>query len=135
MLSANLSEISCLSLRPLFSLLSLFHRQFCTSLPVKSCHSDVMMSSTLSQLVNQIEKLQYVVKEVISYNESCFIDPLMIQVDTYKIRRQRCYKLMTAKGDKIKLDKLQIKLDNVSKQIVTWTHSGTVFENHSKCRI
>ena len=83
-----------------------------------------MMSSTLSQLVDKIEKLQYVVKEVISYNESCFIDPLMIQVDTYKIRRQRCYKLMTARGDKIKLDKLQIKLDNVSKQIVTWTHSG-----------
>ena len=82
-----------------------------------------MMSSTLSQLVDQIEKLNYVVKEVISYNEECFIDPLMIQVDTYKIRRQRCYKLMTAKGDKRILDKLQIKLENVSKQIVTWTHS------------
>ena len=94
-----------------------------------------MMSSTLSQLVDKIEKLQYVVKEVISYNESCFIDPLMIQVDTYKIRRQRCYKLMTAKGDKIKLDKLQIKLENVSKQIVTWTHSGTLFENYSKYSI
>ena len=76
-----------------------------------------MMSSTLSQLVDQIEKLNYVVKEVISYNEECFIDPLMIQVDTYKIRRQRCYKLMTAKEDKRKLDKLKIKLENVLKQI------------------
>ena len=75
------------------------------------------MMSTVFHLVDELEKLEYVVKEVISYNEACFVDPLMIQVDNYKKRRQRCYKLMTAKGDKRKLDKLKIKLENVLKQI------------------
>ena len=75
------------------------------------------MMSTVFHLVDELEKLEYVVKEVISYNEACFVEPLMIQVDNYKKRRQRCYKLMTAKGDKRKLDKLKIKLENVLKQI------------------
>ena len=76
----------------------------------------------LAYLRHQLEQLNYVVNEVINYNESCFVDPLTSQVDTYHVRRQRCYKLMKAVEDQRKLDQLQITLENVSRQLVTSTH-------------
>ena len=85
------------------------------------------MEDTLAlsrSLDNQLQKLQYVIQEVIAYNKSCFVDPLTSQVDSYQVKKVRCFRLMKALEDQSQLDQLQITLDNVSKQLLTLTHSG-----------
>ena len=79
------------------------------------------------KLYHQLNQLQHVLGEFIAYNESCFVNPIIYQIETYQIRRRRCFRIMRANEDQSEFNQLQITLENVSKELETLTLSA--FEN------
>ena len=75
-------------------------------------------------LDHKLRQFQYVLREVIVHNKHCFVDPTIYQVETYQIRRRRCYRIMKVSEDQSEVNQLQITLENVSKQLETLTQSG-----------
>ena len=75
-------------------------------------------------LDHKLRQFQYVLREVIVDNKHCFVDPTIYQVETYQIRRRRCYRIMKVSEDQSEVNQLQITLENVSKQLETLTQSG-----------
>ena len=82
------------------------------------------VNSMCKDLDEQLRSLQYVLCEVIAHNKNCIVDPTINQVETYQIRRRRCYRIMKVLEDQSEVNQLQNNLEIVSKQLETLTQSG-----------
>ena len=75
-------------------------------------------------LDHQLNQLNYVLQEFIAHNKTCFSDPEVYQVETYQVRKRRCFRILKASEDQNEVKELQDTLESVIRHLDTMSKSA-----------